>query len=249
MTRILVVPAAGRGSRLGWTGPKILCPVAGRPMLDHFLETYAPFASRIVVVASPDGRAKIDACLTGAAVPAESVVQAAPTGMLPAILCARDVVLASRPDEVWVTWGDQIAIRPATAARLARELAEHPGAALVFPTVSQTPPYIHFDRDAAGRIIAVRQRREGDAMPETGESDAGLFGMRGHTYLGLLPEFDAAAAAGTGTAERNFLPFLPWLAARAEVRTFALEDPMEAVGINTPADLAAVERYLRGRRG
>ena len=42
-----IVPAAGRGSRLGFDQPKILFPVAGRPILDWLLEFFAAgFVSR-----------------------------------------------------------------------------------------------------------------------------------------------------------------------------------------------------------
>ena len=51
---------------------------------------------------------------------------------------------------------------------------------------------------------------------------------------------------GAGTGERNFLPFLPWLAERAKVMTFEI-DAAEAQGINTPEDLVAVGRTLESR--
>ena len=54
-----------------------------------------------------------------------------------------------------------------------------------------------------------------------------------------------AAAAGTG--ERNFLPFIPWIAARAPVVTFPCTDEREAIGVNTPEELALVEEYLKER--
>ncbi len=84
-------------------------------------------------------------------------------------------------------------------------------------------------------------------MPPVGESDAGLFGMRRDTFLRQLRAYDAETPVSDGTRERNFLPFIPWLAQSAEVRTFALGDPNEATGINTPDDLHALEAYLRGR--
>jgi len=52
---------------------------------------------------------------------------------------------------------------------------------------------------------------------------------------------------GTTTGERNFLPFVPWLAQRRLVATFPCTDPMEAVGINTPDELRQVEAWLRSR--
>ena len=122
---------------------------------------------------------------------------------------------------------------------------------MVFPTVESSDPYIHFDRDQSGRMVGLRQRREGDVMPPTGESDAGLFGLSRRTYLELLPEFAAAAPRGAGTGERNFLPFVPWLSARhpGAISTFGCRDPREAIGINTPEDLRRMEAWLRERHG
>ena len=84
-------------------------------------------------------------------------------------------------------------------------------------------------------------------MPEVGESDTGVFALRRGTLLDDLRAFDAVAPRGDGTRERNFLPFIPWLACTADVRTVPLADPREAIGVNTPADLATLETYLRDR--
>jgi len=246
--RLLVIPAAGRGSRLGWAGPKALCPVAGRPMIQFVLDRYAAFVHRSVIVVAPDAALAFRRALRTRARSLEYVEQAEPTGMLPAVLCARAAVEAHQPEEVWVTWCDQVAISDGTARRLAVEMDGHHEAALVFPTVRQSPPYIHFVRDAQSRISGVLQRREGDAMPPAGESDAGLFGMRWRTYLDDLTEFSRTAPASDGTRERNFLPFIPWLAGRAVVRTFEVTDAREAAGVNTPEDLRAFEAGFGGRR-
>jgi UDP-N-acetylglucosamine pyrophosphorylase len=42
-----VIPAAGRGSRLGFHRPKILYPVAGRPILDWLLDFLVPTVRRL----------------------------------------------------------------------------------------------------------------------------------------------------------------------------------------------------------
>jgi hypothetical protein len=163
--------------------------------------------------------------------------------MLDAILVpARSPVLRSA-DQVWITWCDQIAVSRATADRLARTLDQSP-ADLAMPTLKGENPYIHFERDAEGRILRVLQRREGDAMPAVGESDIGLFGLTGMAYRELLPRFAETAPVGTSTRERNFLPFIPWLAAQALIETFPASDPMEAIGINTVEDLGRVAAFL-----
>jgi bifunctional N-acetylglucosamine-1-phosphate-uridyltransferase/glucosamine-1-phosphate-acetyltransferase GlmU-like protein len=115
------------------------------------------------------------------------------------------------------------------------------------PTVTRPQPYIHLRRDARGRIDAVLHRREGDAMPDVGESDMGLFALSREAYLDLLPAYASDVSVGTATGERNFLPFIAWASARREVVTFPATDEMEAVGVNTQEELRAVERYLTER--
>jgi bifunctional N-acetylglucosamine-1-phosphate-uridyltransferase/glucosamine-1-phosphate-acetyltransferase GlmU-like protein len=248
VTRLLVIPAAGRGTRLGWNGPKLLYPVSGKPMIDYLFERYAPLIDRVVIVVAPDAVKLVRGHLTVRGWDAECVVQTEPAGMLPAILCSGPTVERYQPRQIWITWCDQIAISAGTAQRLARELDDDPTAALVFPTVRQQPPYIHFAREADGRISHVLQRREGDTMPAVGESDAGLFALAVETYRHALAEYDRLAGAGRRTNERNFLPFIPWLAARAVVRTFNVPNPREAIGVNSPDDVRTLETYLRGRR-
>ena len=243
--RLLIVPAAGRGTRLGSVHPKALVPVDGRPMLDYVADLYSRHAARIVVVAHPSFSREVESW--GRLAPVDVVEQPSPTGMLDAILLASTIVARLRPAWIWITWCDQIGVLPATVERLAAETAI-PGRSLVLPTVRQRDPYIHLLRDAGGRITRVLHRREGDAMPEEGEGDMGLFALTRAAFEDDLHQYASEAAVGEGTGERNFLPFIPWLASRASVTTFPCTDPMEARGVNTPEDLRVMEAWLRERR-
>jgi len=244
--RLLIVPAAGRGARLGSVRPKALAAVNGRPMLDHVVDLYREYVDRIVVVAHPSFSAEIAARERSA--PLDVVEQSEPTGMLDAVLLADPVVSRLGPEWIWITWCDQIGVLTATLDRLVAETMLS-GPALVFPTVRQLNPYIHFQRDASGRIVRVLHRREGDAMPTEGESDMGLFALTRGAFENDLHEYSHDAATGGGTGERNFLPFIPWLASRTAVVTFPCTDPMEALGVNTPEDLRTMEARLRERQG
>ena len=243
--KVLVVPAAGRGSRLRTALPKALVRVAGRPMLDWIADLYRPHVDRIAVVAHPSFVREVERWGVGAG-GIEVVEQPEPTGMLDAILCASAAALRVHPEWVWITWCDQIGVLPETVERLQREAAQGERA-LVMPTVPQEHPYIHLARDADGRIARILQRREGDDMPLKGESDMGLFALSRSAFERDLTQYAREAHVGTATGERNFLPFIPWLAARAEVATFPCTNPMEALGVNTPEDLDTMETWLRGR--
>jgi bifunctional N-acetylglucosamine-1-phosphate-uridyltransferase/glucosamine-1-phosphate-acetyltransferase GlmU-like protein len=240
VSRVLIVPAAGAGSRLSGDVPKVLVPVAGRPMLDRLIDLYRAFAATIVVVAHPSFSAQLDG-------PFEVVEQHERTGMLDAVLLAAPVVGRAQPDEVWVTWGDQVGVLHATIERLAQTMTSPSRPAAALPTVHRADPYIHFDRDAQGRLSGLRQRREGDTMPPVGESDMGLFALRRSAYERDLSEYAAGVERGRGTAERNFVPFLPWLAQRAPVATIPCTDEREAIGINTPDELRMMEAWLTSR--
>jgi bifunctional N-acetylglucosamine-1-phosphate-uridyltransferase/glucosamine-1-phosphate-acetyltransferase GlmU-like protein len=246
MAPLLIIPAAGLGSRLGASSPKVLVPVAGVPMLDRLLDLYRAAVDRVVLVVGPGFLADVERHLARRPDRAriDCVVQASPTGMLDAILLAMPVVDREGPSSVWVTWCDQVAVHPRTVERLQALTSGDRPDALVLPTVTRQDPYIHLERNSAGRIIRVRHRREGDSMPAVGESDMGLFAMSPVTYRVSLPAYAAEVEIGQATGERNFLPFIPWIARTGEVATFPCEDPVEAVGVNTPEELALVERHL-----
>jgi len=245
---MLIVPAAGLGSRLGAALPKLLVPVAGAPMIDRILNLYREHVDRVVIVASPasapDVRRHVDA--RGDRLHVDCVEQETPTGMLDAIMQALPMV--TRASAVWVTWCDQVAVHPRTIERLAAWTADDAPPAFVMPTVTRADPNTHSERKEAGRTRRVLHRREGDAMPETGESDMGLFAMSAAVFGDLLPRYAAEVDVGEATRERNFLPFIPWLARTHAVVTFPCEHPMEAIGVNTPAELKMVEEYLTQRR-
>jgi bifunctional N-acetylglucosamine-1-phosphate-uridyltransferase/glucosamine-1-phosphate-acetyltransferase GlmU-like protein len=250
----MIIPAAGRGSRLGGAVPKLLVPVLGQPMIDHLLDRYDPHVDRFIVVVHPDVERAVAAHTASRRGRVELARQTSPTGMLDAILIPHARVAALQPETVWLTWCDQIAVSEATARQLDQLSNGLTGTAIVLPTVRREDPYTHVvRRGPEGRIVALLQRREGDRMPRVGESEMGLFALTREAYLDALPEFAASAfedathvtrAVGAATRERNFLPFIPWLAARGDVHTFWCAADIEAVGINTPEELQLIEEHL-----
>ena len=98
-----VIPAAGRGTRLGGTGPKILTPLTAQDTIWSILHAkLAPLVDHIHLVLSPEGAG------TFPALPAEvsRSIQSEPIGMGDAIFRGHDVW--SNYDAVLVVWGDQV---------------------------------------------------------------------------------------------------------------------------------------------
>lgn len=242
--RALVIPAAGRGRRLGAQVPKLLVEVGGRSMTQHLLDLYHEHVGHVVLVVSPEGLEPVSKHIANRPEAISLAVQHEPTGMLDAILLAMPILRENPPQWVWITWSDQIAILPQTANSLAATCDSAGNAAMVVATIERFDPYIHFERDSEARICRVLHAREGDTMPERGESDMGLFAVSAHAYFELLPRYAEEDVPASATGERNFLPFIAWLRDQGEVLTISGHDPMESMGINTLEELARVETFL-----
>lgn len=244
-----VVPAAGRGSRLGFDKPKILYPVAERPILDWLLRFLLPNCSRVVFVLSPGGRPAVEEYLRERW-PEESVsrfriaIQEVPAGMGDAVEIGLKEV---ETPQVALVWGDQVALRAESVEACLRIQQGNLRPDMTVPTVIRENPYIHFERDGAGRIRTLLQAREGDAMPAIGESDTGFFCFR----TGALRELLAALRlqpeqTGQATKEFNLLPVVPLASSENRVvLTPHIMSIEETVGINSQEDARGLESYLR----
>jgi bifunctional N-acetylglucosamine-1-phosphate-uridyltransferase/glucosamine-1-phosphate-acetyltransferase GlmU-like protein len=212
-------------------------------MVDHLVDLYATVVEAFVLVVQPGVDSLVREHRASWPKPLSYGYQASPTGMLDAILAATEEVARLSADHVWITWCDQVGVLPSTIRKLHREWANR-SCDILFPTVEQPRPYVHYARDEDGRIVRVLQRREGDPMPDVGESDIGLFVMSASVFSEDLPSFAKHARPGRQTSERNFLPFIAWMAERGAVATVAATDVREAIGVNTRADRELAERFL-----
>ena len=176
---VLIIPAAGAGTRLQSATPKVLAPVGGKPMIDYLFDRYRQAVKRFVLVVHPSFEAEVKQQVEqiASSLDVQFASQPQPTGMLDAILLASDAAAQTPADRVWITWCDQIGIHPDTVSTLGRISRENPDTSVVLPTSAQASPYIHLERDANGMISGICQRREGDDMPPVGESDMGLFSL------------------------------------------------------------------------
>ena len=209
-------------------------------MIDHLLDLYATLAERGGDRRPPRAEALVPRAPWRPG--RRSSSSRKPTGMLDAILLAHLESSAIGPVACWMTWCDQVAIRPNDAGPASRRRrADRRRRRSCCRRAVRPDPYIHFARDASGRIARVLHRREGDAMPDVGESMPACSTCRCAAYLELAAGVRAAPAVGAGTGERNFLPFVAWVAARGPVVTVPCTEPRRGVGINTPEELARVE--------
>lgn len=248
MSVCAVVPAAGRGTRLGLDRPKILAPLTASETIWSVLRAkLLAVADRVHVVVAPAGVAAMGEALRGDAAAARLSlsVQDRPTGMGDAIFGCHEAWQDAAT--LLVVWGDQVFVSDAT---LRGAVGRHAGAArrLVLPVASLPEPYVEYVFAPDGRLAGVRQTREGDRCAPGGLGDVGTFALSPCGLDGAWRDYRDGAARGARTGEVNFLPFLPFLAAAGwAVERVAVADAREARGVNTPDDLAFF-RDLQGNR-
>ena len=213
-------------------------------MLD-FLE---PCYGHLVFVLSPDGQADVVEELNKR-IPGRFtvVIQEIPSGMGDAVELALPQV---QTPHVTVVWGDQVSLQR-TSVEGCQRLHQgplHPD--LTCPTVWRVNPYIHFERDEAGTLTGLRQAREGDAMPERGESDTGFFCFKTDRLQQLLHQMRTSRTSmGNRTGEFNLLPIIPVAAQQGTVLTPRFMRLEETQGINSSEDAGAVAEFLRRAHG
>lgn len=239
----VVIPAAGRGSRLGYSKPKILYPIAGRPILDWLIDLLKPNCQNFIFVLSLDGvsqvRPFLEKQLSGRY---EVAIQDKPRGMADAVY--QGVPKISTPYTL-VIWGDQVAIQSRTLQDVMKIQQYDTGAKLSFPIVRRNDPYIHYETDARGRLACVLEKREGALMPAIGESDCGLFAFdTGKLQEIFQLEMDRGIAYSRVTKEWNLLPMFPFFDDADGVRLLRLESLEETIGVNDMDDVKVVENYL-----
>jgi bifunctional UDP-N-acetylglucosamine pyrophosphorylase/glucosamine-1-phosphate N-acetyltransferase len=243
-----VIPAAGRGTRLGLGIPKIMLEIAAGVTVWHLLKgRLEPYTEHVHVVVSPDGEAPFRR-LAADEIERGTVsvsVQDEPRGMGDAVFGGAG--RWATYDAVLIVWGDQANLSPKTVRRVVRAHRRAGEPRLTLPLVQLLDPYVEYELDGA-RLVRVRQSREGDECRPGGLSDVGAFCL---STRGLMPAWTGyldRAERGTATGEINFLPFLPHLSQVHgwPVTVVPVEDPGEARGVNTAADLEfARQTFLR----
>lgn len=235
--------AAGQGTRMKSSLPKVLHPVCGRPMLAWpVIAARAAGISRVAVIVSPGS--DYSELLPGEL---EMIVQEQPDGTGGAVRAALDVVAES--ERILVLSGDVPLVSTEVIAALLEDHAAAEAAATVVTAVLEDPgAYGRVVRDQSGEIEKVVEVKEaGDATAEEleiREINSGIYCFRGRDLAEALGEIENDNAQG-----EYYLPdVLPALRrAGLKVTGHIAEDPAVNLGVNNRADLAKVEAEARTR--
>lgn len=239
MITAAIVLAAGQGTRMRSALPKVLHPLAGRPMVGHVLDALARAGLEHRVVVTGHGGERVEAELGDLVA---TVRQEPQLGTADAVR----VGLTRIPGEVRhvvVTMGDAPLLPADLFQALLREQAEGDAAiALLGARVADPTGYGRIVRDARGGAMAIVEEADADAATRAiDEVNVGAYCFDAawlRANLGHVP----ASAKG-----EYYLTDLVALAVNADRRVSVVVAPRPELtaGINDRVALAAAERVLR----
>jgi bifunctional UDP-N-acetylglucosamine pyrophosphorylase/glucosamine-1-phosphate N-acetyltransferase len=245
-----VVLAAGEGTRMRSSLPKVLHPLCGRPMVLHVVDTLLALPlQRVVVVVGHEAEAVTKAIQDGidTDVPVEFVEQRVQRGTGDATSVALTAFSdAIDDDDVIVCSADIPLLRPETLAALAAEHRHADAAASLLTAVLDDPTgYGRIVRDGRGGVARIVE--QADATPDEltiTEVNPSIYCFR-RTYLSpALRRVSPENAQG----EYYLTDVVEVLRGTGHtVLAIPAADPTETRGVNDRAQLADAEAVLRDR--
>jgi bifunctional UDP-N-acetylglucosamine pyrophosphorylase / glucosamine-1-phosphate N-acetyltransferase len=241
-TSLTVVLAAGEGTRMRASLPKVLHPVAGQPLLAHVLEA-APHGAgtSLAVVVGPDHGA-VEAETKRLRADAATFVQRERLGTAHAVLAAREAI-ARGADDLVVAFGDTPLISAGTFARMRAPLAK--GAALTVLGFRAADPtgYGRLLMED-GKLVAIREQADASAEErKVTLCNAGVMAFDGRRALEILDKIGNANSKG-----EYYLVDAVTIVRNMGLEAVVIETSEDEVrGINTKAQLAEAEAVMQAR--
>lgn len=231
----IVILAAGTGKRMRSALPKVLHPLAGRPLLSHVIDTARTLQPSRLVVVVGHGAEQVQAAV--AAPDVQFAVQAEQLGTGHAVRQALPLLDPAQP--TLVLYGDVPLTRASTLRRLV-DAAREGRYGILTVTLDDPTGYGRIVRDAAGFVTRIVEQK--DASPDElkiAEINTGIIvtpTAQLSMWLGALKNENAQG--------EYYLTDVVELAIEAgfEVVTSQPDDEWETLGVNGKAQLAELER-------
>lgn len=237
----IVILAAGQGTRMRSTLPKVLHPVAGKPMLGHVLDCARAMQPQQIHVVIGHGADQVREQLAAADI--NWVVQAEQLGTGHAV--AQALPQVKDADQVLVLYGDVPLLQQATLQQLSQQAGSQ---ALGLLTVMMHDPsgYGRIVRNAAGQVQAIVEQKDASAEQLLiREGNTGIMAIPGTQVQGWLTSLSSDNAQG-----EYYLTDVVALAVEQGVAVEVVHagDEEEVLGANNRQQLATLERSYQRRQ-
>ncbi|HTN30620.1 MAG TPA: bifunctional UDP-N-acetylglucosamine diphosphorylase/glucosamine-1-phosphate N-acetyltransferase GlmU [Pseudomonas sp.] len=239
MSLDIVILAAGQGTRMRSTLPKVLHPVAGKPMLGHVIDTARELTPRSIQVVIGHGAETVRERLAGDGL--NFVIQEQQLGTGHAVAQAQPHLQAER---VLILYGDVPLIESATLRRLLEQVNDRQLGLLTVELADPTG-YGRILRDEAGEVRAIIEHKDAsEAQRAVREGNTGILAVPGHCLADWLGRLSNSNAQG----EYYLTDVIAMAVADGlRVATVQAADEMEVLGANDRIQLAQLERHYQGR--
>ena len=246
-----IVLAAGEGTRMQSSDPKVLHPLCGQPMVMHVLDSLAALPLERVVVVVGHGAQRVVKTVREQPIstkPVDFVEQLVRRGTGDAVGIALSCAVFDddAEDDVIVVAGDQPLLRPETLARLATAHRDQDAAATVLTAIVDDPTGLgRVVRDRDGRVAKIVEDRDAtnDEL-EILEINTSIYCFRRNLLVPALRRVTPTNSQG----EYYLTDVIEVLrSAGHKVIAVLADDPGEALGINDRSQLAVADAVLRER--
>jgi UDP-N-acetylglucosamine pyrophosphorylase len=241
-TPLAIILAAGKGKRMGSDLPKVLLPVCGRPMVRYVVDAVreAGVERMVVVVGHRAEMVRKELASESGVTFAEQTEQ---LGTGHAVMMCREA-LASHEGPVLILAGDSPMVQVASLRAVLREFAAERPACLLGTATKPDPTGLgRIVRDDAGKFLAIVEEK--DATP----SQRGINEVNMSTYVFEAADLRWALDQLTADNAQSeyYLTDCPGVLKAAGRKVVAVNvlQPCEALSINTPTELAAVEVEMK----
>jgi bifunctional UDP-N-acetylglucosamine pyrophosphorylase/glucosamine-1-phosphate N-acetyltransferase len=239
----VVVMAAGMGTRMKSTKPKVLHRLGGRALAQHVIDTAAGVSARSVVVVTGHGAEAVEAGLCAPAGVALKYVRQAP--QLGTGHAVQQAVPVLADDGVTlVLSGDVPLTQPETLEALL-DLCGDQQLALLTLDMADPTGYGRIVRGGSGEVRAIVEQK--DATPEQRaitEIYSGIMAVPTRLLRSWLGRLDNQNAQG----EYYLTDVVKFAVADgALVQAHRIADPVQVAGVNSPVQLAELERAYQRR--
>lgn len=239
----VIVLAAGEGTRMRSAVPKVLHPLAGRPLVEHAVRAAAGLHPEHLAVVVGHGREAVTAHLRQLAPvlgrPIEAPVQSEQLGTGHAVACGLDVLPAELPGTVLVSYGDVPLLDTTTLAGLldAHHRSRH-AVTVLSATVAVPEGYGRIVRDPDGEVTAIVEHRDATEQQRgISEINSGVYAFDAAVLRSTLGRLGTANSQGElrltdvlGLARDDGLP----------VGAHRCADPQLVEGVNDRVQLATL---------
>jgi bifunctional UDP-N-acetylglucosamine pyrophosphorylase/glucosamine-1-phosphate N-acetyltransferase len=243
----VVIMAAGKGTRMKSRLPKVLHPLAGRPLLQHVLDTAGALLARKVVVITGHGAIEVEAACAGgtgatAGFDLNFVRQEPQLGTGHAV---QQAVPALADDGVVVVLSGDVPLTQADT--LLNVIRASAGNKLALLTLEQTNPagYGRIVRAADGAVQAIVEHKDAsESQRQITEIYSGIMAVPAAALKRWLARLDNKNAQN-----EYYLTDIVKFAVADGVAVVGhkITDAVQVAGVNSPVQLAELERAFQLR--